>query len=505
LNSITPNANSVSGRILAVFVVLITASGFTLLIKNSKQLSTETLTFMHLFAVASMVILFGMTGLYLYGHRFYQDFFYSFLAVSWFGNAIYIALEAFFTPTPPDLRHSLNTYGFSLLSFAPFYVASFVGPDRPPAYKRPCLELVGWFVWVTVSLLLAKHLTEKYWPTVGTDWRFMCYASGGVPFNLWTLVRVGNSLKSRFNTQVHGRWATIFPWTFYLYASLQPVYPLRFVAAPPIITGVFCLALLIKIVNSASAISVMQCDFSDLQERLKQRSILEDLGILTASIEHDIKNPLQVMDNLIAGMKDRFQANSEIVDSLRALEIEKRRIFAATQIIPALRGQQEFYERFMEKTSLGDLVHRSIKVVKQEMLPQGIHFKANDTRVLYTRAYVPMLQQAVVNVLKNAVEAIHEAQRPNGLIDIALSDSHGSLPHVAVVIKDNGAGIAEEDIPKAKNTLFTTKKDKKPNSGIGLFISDRILRFHRGHLDIESERGKGTTVSLVLPKWKAER
>ena len=69
-----------------------------------------------------------------------------------------------------------------------------------------------------------------------------------------------------------------------------------------------------------------------------------------------------------------------------------------------------------------------------------------------------------------------------------------------IEVKDNGCGIAEQDIPHL-TTLYTTKAHLKPNSGIGLFIVEKIIRMHEGSIDISSELGQGTAVRILLPEW----
>ena len=156
----------------------------------------------------------------------------------------------------------------------------------------------------------------------------------------------------------------------------------------------------------------------------------------------------------------------------------------------------------MERTNVGELINRSIKAVKKEMSPHGILFKV-DGKPIYTRAYRPMLEQAIVNVLRNSVEAIREAKRERGIIDITMDRNTHSDKMINVDFTDNGCGIPEENIPKVFK-LFTTRQEKKPNSGIGLFVSSRIIKVHGGRLENQSTVGEGTTVSLLLPKWDPE-
>jgi signal transduction histidine kinase len=131
----------------------------------------------------------------------------------------------------------------------------------------------------------------------------------------------------------------------------------------------------------------------------------------------------------------------------------------------------------------------------------------------FVRAYTPMIEQMVVNLFKNGIEAIRETGRDNGVFTITVNTirkvpeelaSQNQLKEftkwVRVEIEDTGCGIPPENLPKL-TSLFTTKKDRKPNSGIGLFIARILIKIHDGCIDIKSVLGKGTTVLLYLPEW----
>ena len=101
------------------------------------------------------------------------------------------------------------------------------------------------------------------------------------------------------------------------------------------------------------------------------------------------------------------------------------------------------------------------------------------------------LRQVFINVLDNAIKYSSD----NGLIRMEAADM-GS--HVQVVISDNGIGIAKEDLANVKTKFFRANKTR-PGSGIGLALADEIVRRHNGRLDIDSELGVGTTVTITLP------
>lgn len=460
----------------------------------------HTYQFWPLLAPTAIVILLGMAGLYLYAARFYHDIFYSFLSVGWLTNAVYIFFEAFFPDLENNLKYNLQVYCLGLITTAPFYLASFISVDELPERRRFFISTLKWIGWLAGTFLLCYWIAAVKFPSLDVETKFSILTIGGIPFTVWILMRVGKCLRTRLDPETHGKWAYVFPLTFYVYAGLQPFYLLKLVPSLTyFIKFIFLFALIPKILNSIGALSIIRLDFAKVEEQLQRRSVLEDIGALTASIEHDIKNPLGVVEIELTRMREKYQSNVDIVSRINRLEEQRQRIFAATQIIPVLRGEKDYYEQFMEKTNVGDLINRSIKAVKKEMNTHGILFQV-DGKPIYTRAYRPMLEQAIVNVLRNSVEAIREAKRERGVVDITLNRNTHSDKMINIDFTDNGCGIPEENIPKVIK-LFTTRQDKKPNSGIGLFVSSRIIKVHGGKLEIQSTVGEGTTVSLVLPKW----
>jgi signal transduction histidine kinase len=455
-------------------------------------------SFMQVFAPASMVILIGMTALNIYASFFYRDVFYQFLALGWLANAIYIGFEAFFPMPETGLAQPLRIYVFSIISILPFACSSLVSIGGEVRWRSLARSILYWMIAVFGSYVFLDRIIDKWWPDSPPELRFACNVAAGIAFTMWALAKTGKALAPRLDPDTQGEWARIFPLTFYLYAGFQPFHLLRvFPSLQTVTKGLFAAALAVKALNSLCAISIVFRDFAEMKRRLRERNWLADLGALTASIEHDVKNPLFVIDNKLSELKKRYQSDTEMQSKLHEIEVQNLRIYATTQIIPVLRGEEKYYKQFMSKVSVRDVILTSVRAVKEELNTRDMNFITEDN-VIFVKAYRPMLQQAVVNILKNAVEAIREAHRERGSVYIAWSKENGQM---AATFLDNGAGIGRENLAKV-TTLFTTKSEKKPNSGIGLFITERILEFHRGSLRIESGgEGQGTKVTILLPIW----
>jgi signal transduction histidine kinase len=240
------------------------------------------------------------------------------------------------------------------------------------------------------------------------------------------------------------------------------------------------------------------------REKLEKKSALEDLGRLTASIQHDIRNPLIVIESEVGKLKRRLQAQPDVVNRLDYIDEQKDRIHQATILVPLLRGTDAYFQPLMRKVALDDLVNKVFKTVKREMKTDGIYFRTTDRpnrQRVFVRAVPQLLEQAMTNILKNSVEAISESSNGrSGVIDVDFNYDPNPLM-VRLEIVDNGCGISAEDLPKVTG-LFTTRDEQKANSGLGLFITNRITRIHGGDLAIASEKNEGTTVSVRIPKWE---
>ena len=101
------------------------------------------------------------------------------------------------------------------------------------------------------------------------------------------------------------------------------------------------------------------------------------------------------------------------------------------------------------------------------------------------------LRQVFINIIDNAVKYTE----PNGRIEVIVTKNEDL---VVISISDTGCGIAPEDLPKVKQKFYKANRTKR-GSGIGLAVADEIVQMHGGHLKVESELGKGTIVTVMIP------
>jgi signal transduction histidine kinase len=107
------------------------------------------------------------------------------------------------------------------------------------------------------------------------------------------------------------------------------------------------------------------------------------------------------------------------------------------------------------------------------------------------------LQQALLNVVLNALDALEEAHRETPRVEVSTSVV-GDEIHL--LVRDNGVGMKEEDVPRAFDLFFTTKEPGK-GTGLGLATAHKILTDHGGRIDLRSRGAEGMDVEFVLPRF----
>jgi len=222
---------------------------------------------------------------------------------------------------------------------------------------------------------------------------------------------------------------------------------------------------------------------------------LSALTMLAAGVAHEIGNPLNSMNihlqllerKLKKSVPELYEAElRDLIDT--SVDEVKRLDHIIDQFLKAIRPSQPQ----LEPTDVNELVKESMRFLEPEIKDRGISL------TLELRSALPLLQldsdqikQAFYNVVKNA----SQATSPGGSITVRsdLSDEY-----VSVIFTDTGEGISASEMSDVFQPYFTTKKS---GTGLGLLIIRRIIREHGGDIKISSEKNKGTSVTISLPRF----
>jgi len=218
---------------------------------------------------------------------------------------------------------------------------------------------------------------------------------------------------------------------------------------------------------------------------------LASLGKLSASIAHEINNPLGgilIYSHLLLEDTDK---NSPYYGNLNKIVRE------TTRCKDIVKGLLEFARpREPEKSvvDINKIVERSLSIMENQALFQNIRLKKMFASSLpKIVADDPQLQQVFINIILNAAEAMSG----NGVLTIE-SSLNEEDSHIEVKLSDTGPGIKEEDKKRLFEPFFSTKEVGK-GTGLGLSISYSIIQKHQGTIEVKSEVGRGSTFTVKLP------
>lgn len=220
-------------------------------------------------------------------------------------------------------------------------------------------------------------------------------------------------------------------------------------------------------------------------ERLALSEKLSAMGRLAASVSHDLRNPLGVMENSVYYLKSEFRDADERLK--KHLDILHREAKKAVEII------DELLDPFMEKP-LHPAKADCNKVIREALasaqIPRNIIVEEQLDQDL-PEIFIDRgrMSRVFLNLISNAVQAM----KGGGKLRIAAGVKDG---FVEVVFKDSGTGIPGENREKIFEPLFTTRPE---GSGLGLLIVKNIIEGHKGRIEVESEAGKGAEFTIVLP------
>jgi len=235
-------------------------------------------------------------------------------------------------------------------------------------------------------------------------------------------------------------------------------------------------------------------EFRELQERLDHADKLAALGHMAAQVAHEIRNPLNSIEGFASLLERDFEPD------------DKRRTFAQ-HIVTGSRSLNKIVNNLLVFSQPFVLQPRPASL--HEVLEEALAFAVADARtqgrghVEVARHYAPdadaieadadLLRQALMNLMLNASQAM----AADGTLSVTARVAVDPPDHVEIRIEDSGPGIPQEIRDQVLEPFFTTRSR---GSGLGLAIVQKIARRHGGHLELESEDGRGTTAILVLPR-----
>lgn len=243
---------------------------------------------------------------------------------------------------------------------------------------------------------------------------------------------------------------------------------------------------------------VLLKDFSStnrLEQSLQRLDRLASAGTLSAGMAHEIRNALVSVKTFIDLLLEKNR-DDELADVVRH---EMRRVDSiVSQMLRFAAPAQPVFAAI----SVHKILDRSLRLAQHRIEGRLIAFERRfEAAPDVLKGDDNQLEQAFVNLLLNSVEAIN-AHGSLTVATEAISEDEaqlreGSARHmVRIRISDSGSGISPENMPRLFEPFFTTKRN---GTGLGLAVTRRIIEEHNGTIHVESQLGKGTTFTILLP------
>ncbi len=251
-------------------------------------------------------------------------------------------------------------------------------------------------------------------------------------------------------------------------------------------------------------------ELKQTQEMMVQVAKLSAVGQLASGVAHEVKNPLGIILQGINYLENKISGKEK--DTCEVLEMMKDGIGRADKIINGLLDFSKSTKLDLQQEDINSVLESSINLAQVSSKFSGVQIvKEMARRIPKVRIDKNKIEQVFINVLVNAAQAMIdnkgkitvrsyvkklggiEKSRINKEVDYFAAGEEALI----VEIEDTGAGISEENLKKIFDAFFSTK-GPKGGAGLGLGICLSIVDMHKGLIDVESQLGKGTKVTITL-------
>jgi len=235
-----------------------------------------------------------------------------------------------------------------------------------------------------------------------------------------------------------------------------------------------------------------------LQQKTSERERLSAFGRIAAGIAHEVKNPLGGIRGAAEILASRA-ADTKTRDTAELIVREVARIASLVdEMMVFTRGEDIHFAPMNIHRVLDDV----LEIVSMDSLGNGVKFVRHfDPSIPEIVADADRLVQVFLNLVRNALQAlggrgtltIHSRVSPGHRLTL---ENGTSVPTLAVVVEDDGPGMASDILEQLSTPLFTTRHD---GTGLGLAVARHWITRHDGTLNIDSTPGAGTRASVALP------
>ena len=234
------------------------------------------------------------------------------------------------------------------------------------------------------------------------------------------------------------------------------------------------------------------------QKKLLQNDRLASLGQLSASVAHEINNPISGVLNLSMLMQRMLKEDgvppNRIEEFRKYLGQVTNETARVGRIVSDLLAFSRRSKPQHAPADLNRLVKTTLSLVQHKMKLSNVEVRtAFQENLPAVQCDASQIQQVALNLLLNAAEATQS--KTERQVTVSTASNHGE---VTLTVTDNGEGIPHENLSKIFDPFFTTKSEGK-GVGLGLAVSYGIVQAHGGDIEVRSQLGVGTTFVVSLP------
>jgi signal transduction histidine kinase len=258
-----------------------------------------------------------------------------------------------------------------------------------------------------------------------------------------------------------------------------------------LVSSTFVLAVLL----SETALLYARLARSVMAQRREREARLMTMDVLSASIAHEMNQPLaSIVTNADAASRWMARPTPDLDEVKATLEQIRNSAYRARDLIGSIRAMVKRDDRNRAPLDLNDLVREVLALTQRELQRSRVSVEVElNERLPLVKGDRIQLQQVLVNLVTNAIDAMAEKKWPRVLrIESAVQEPSGVLISVA----DTGKGIDPKIVDRIFNPLFTTKSN---GMGMGLAISRSIIEGHDGRLQVSAGAEGGSVFQFMLP------
>ena len=228
------------------------------------------------------------------------------------------------------------------------------------------------------------------------------------------------------------------------------------------------------------------------------RKELESWQKLIRVLTHEIMNSIAPITNLTYSIRRSLKENvgsekvqkSVIDEAIEDTSIIESRSNSLMQFVENYRKLTKLGKVSFDEVNVKRLIENSVNIFKEEISNSNIELNLLVDDGIIIKGDAKLLEQAFINLTKNAIDALNETKRPYIKIKAELIENQ-----LIISIEDNGSGIESDKIDDIFIPFYTSKEN---GSGIGLSLVKQIISIHKGIISVNSEKGKGSTFKITV-------